>query len=181
MKSYLGATYAGIVGASSKEIVGALLIGLALALLASGLARLARRKLADPGPILCVATLVACVLSMALGLGYERHRANLEGLSLSKDDPKAGFRILPPPIGRRLVHDADLDRDGHLTPEEAARFVRAADSASKGWADAREFDRIRRPWIAPRSIQDSEPDDGPGQDSAVANQPFEARAGDTSS
>ncbi len=174
MKSYLEATYAGIVDASSKEIVGALLIGLALALLV-------RRKLADPGPILCAATLLACVLSMALGLGFGRHRADLHGLSLSASDLKAGFHILPPPIGRRLIHDADLDRDGHLTPEEAARFVRAADSAGKGWADVREFDRIRRPWIAPRSIQDFEPEDGPDQDSTVANRPFEAGAGDTSS
>jgi hypothetical protein len=36
-----------------------------------------------------------------------------------------------------------MNQDGHLTPEEAAEFVKKADKDGKGWADAVQIDQAQ--------------------------------------
>ena len=95
---------------------------------------------------------------MAIGLGHSRYKSSQAGKSLLASDRAGGFRAPTSPIGRRLLDDADLDGDGRLTPEEAARFVKGADLAGKGWANASDIDWARRESIVPRPIQDFHPD-----------------------
>jgi hypothetical protein len=158
MNGFLEAIYQGVTNVSARDATGGLLIGLVMALAASKGCLILKKRIADPFPMLCGMILLVSVLSMALGLGYSHSQSDRTGRSLSASQRASGLGVLPPPIGRRLIDDADLNGDHRLTPEEAARFVKGADLAGKGWANASDIDQARRPWIAPRRIQDFHPD-----------------------
>jgi hypothetical protein len=155
---YWQAVFRSVIDVSPREAIGGLIAGFALALAASGACALLRKRVSDPFPMSCGLILVACVLSMAFGLGHSGARRNPSVNSFTSTNPREGWRVMPPPIGRLLLADADLDGDGRLTPEEAARFVKKADVAGKGWANASEIDGARREWVVRRPIQDFHPD-----------------------
>ena len=143
---------------SPRDAVGGLVVALALALAGSGACLLARKRTADSLPASCALILLISVGSMAFGFGHSRTRLGGSAVSLAEVGPTTGIPVRPEPIGRRLVDDADRDGDHRLTPEEAARFVKKADRAGKGWADASDIDRVLRIWVVPRPIQDFHPD-----------------------
>lgn len=158
MIEYWQAVFRSVIDVSPREAIGALMVGFALALAASGACALLRKRASDPFPMSCGLTLVACVLSMAFGLGHAGSRRDRSVNSVASTNPKQGWRVLPPPIGRLLLADADLDGDGRLTPEEAAQFVKKADVDGNGWANASEIDGARREWVMRRPVQDFHPD-----------------------
>ncbi len=158
MAEYLKDIYLSVTDVSSREAIGGLLVGFALALAASGAFKHLRKLASDPFPLLCGLILLVSAVSMALGVGHSRYKRDHARRSLVASDPRDGIRVLPQPIGRRLLEDADVDGDDRLTPEEAARFVKGADRAGKGWADVSDIDRTRRVWIVPRPVQEFHPD-----------------------
>ncbi|MBX6315822.1 MAG: hypothetical protein IRY99_23350, partial [Isosphaeraceae bacterium] len=57
--------------------------------------------------------------------------------------PPPGFRPRRPPyrfLAARFVALIDEDKDGHISPDEAAQFVRQADVGGKGYADMEDID-----------------------------------------
>ena len=142
MRGYFRAISEVVAESSPGEVVGGLLIGLVLALAASGLWVLGRKKVSDPFPMICGLFLIVSALSMGFGAGHARYGLDRAGQVrgvVGLHHPR-GPRV-PAPVGRRLLLDADADGDGRLTPEEAARFVKEVDREGKGWADAGDLDR----------------------------------------
>ena len=154
MRLYLQAVCQTIVKVSSHELAGGLLVGLILSLAASGIWMLVRKKLADPLPALCGLILAVSGLSMAFGLGHSHYQAEILKYPPWASGPNPRGDAPPPAsLGRRLLQDADANRDGRLTPEEAAQFVRDADHLGKGWVGIPEIDRTHRDIVDQRSPQ----------------------------
>ena len=177
MSEYLKIIYEGVTEISADEVMGAMVVGLALALACYGLCALGRKRANDPLPLLCGLIFAISALSMAIGVGHSRYRS-LKGVSpngwTATQSGPGGFPGPggpgggPPmhrPLGRALLHRADADRNGQLTPDEAARFVREADLAGKGWVDASDIDQAHRGPVGPRPLSDFHPDTArPGGD-----------------
>jgi EF hand len=75
----------------------------------------------------------------------------LSGAINRRPFPPPEFRPGPPNrfLAARLVERADADKDGHLSPEEAALFVRKADGDGKGYADTRDIDAALSDRVGP--------------------------------
>jgi hypothetical protein len=140
-----------------EELIGAVLMALALALALTGLYKLVRRKVNDPGMPMIALMLCANVISMALAASYIT-QARREFLP-KMDRPAMAWRPpsefrggpggpgkRPPgmPVAPGFVSAADADQDGRLSPEEAAEFVRTADAGAKGSIDAHDLDDALR-------------------------------------
>jgi hypothetical protein len=142
------------------DLIGAVMIALTLALAMTGLYALRRKKMGEPMIVLIVLMLCANVTSMALAAGYlaktwraemrspnDSARAALRRPPASPVGPDHPWRHPgghpgPPPGGppvSQIFAVADADRNGRLTPEEAALFVRAADSNGTGSVDVGAF------------------------------------------
>jgi hypothetical protein len=145
-------------------MIGALVIGFVLALALSGLYTLWRRKASDPFTLMTGLMVVGMTASMALTIGYAREKYGpvlgsrvMRSFAASVRPPQGGKFGQAGPwqpgsgaphldfLGSLLLKVADTDQDGHLTPEEAASFVRTVDSQGKGWADLREINSAWAP------------------------------------
>ena len=140
---YLKSVGDALVDRSVPELIGAIMVALALALVVAGLYTLGRRKVTDSTMLVTCLTIVASIASMALTGGYfshleRRRRTVIEGTN------SRGFPI-PPAVwmeeraARQIMKMADTDGDHSLTTEEAARaaalFVRTEDPNGKGSID----------------------------------------------
>ena len=159
MLKYLDAFYESVIDLSPDEMIGALVIGLGLAMACSGLCLLAHKKSPNPYPLLCGLIFVFCVSALAIGVGYTRIKYTAVARNGGRNNPNVHLGMGPfpgrpggphggPPMahrpGRPWLQEADADRNGQLTPEEAAQFVREADTTGKGSIDIAEFERSRR-------------------------------------
>ena len=155
MLNFFGAVYESVIELKADEIIGSLVIGLVLAMGCAGLCILGQKRSKNPFPLLCGVILVFCALSMAFGVGHVRHKFSSKAIVAAGPGPNPGHfpppgrarqargdRPMPRPFGRQLLAEADSDKDGKLTPEEAAQFVRSIDLGDKGGADVSDIDRV---------------------------------------
>jgi hypothetical protein len=141
MADYFESLGNAVVDRSPDELVGAVIIALALSLAFAGIYFIGQRKVSGATLMPMTALLlVANLTSMAVGAGYLLHvKANAGYLTEDKTP-----RAMGPP-GPMLVdlifRDADTNHDGLLSSEEAsqaaAELVRNADPSGKGLVDAR--------------------------------------------
>ena len=148
-----------ILDRSPEELIGAMLIAAAVAVIVAGLYTLARKK-SSPSPTFVGGLgLAAGASCMALSAGYLEYAGRdwTSGAAVSRVSParrpsgapdRAG---LPPPwtvpgmgwsSGIHVIATADENRDGLLTPDEAARLVRNADQDGDGAVNFRDIDRL---------------------------------------
>ncbi|MDR3632507.1 MAG: hypothetical protein P4L84_01655 [Isosphaeraceae bacterium] len=148
-----------ILNRSPEELIGALLIVAVTAIVMAGLYALGRTKWSPSPTFVGGLALAAGALCMAVGAGYIEYTATHQTYG-SAVNPLAfarrpsggpGRGTLPPPwsfpgagwsSGFHVVVAADENRDGHLTPDEAARLVRKADTDGDGSVDFRDIDRL---------------------------------------
>jgi hypothetical protein len=159
----LRSTFDVFVDRSPGDLIGAGMIALTLALAMTGLYALLRRRKLTSEPLtgLIVLMLLANVASMALAAGYltktwkaERGVPGGEKPTTAWWPPPGGFKPGVPghhgspggpgPFGGpaqigQVFAVADLDKDGRLTPEEIAQFVRTADANGKGSVNEDDF------------------------------------------
>jgi hypothetical protein len=133
---------------SPDELIVALFVAGALALILTGLFILGRRKVRSHATFAGGLILVASILSMVGAAGYvdsrtgvsrDRRRSDRPNSVPVREPRRAGASWTS---GLHMVTVADSDRDGRLTPEEVARFVREADADGDGSVDFREIDRL---------------------------------------
>jgi hypothetical protein len=172
----LRSTLDAFIDRSPGDLIGAVMIALTLALAMTGLYALLRRRKPTSEPLtgLIVLMLVANVASMALAGGYltktwkaERgvpggekpttawwpppggFKPGVAGQSGSPGGPPGSPWCGDPNVGQ-VFAVADLDKDGRLTPDEVAQFVRMADANGKGSVNEGDFyAAIRRHLSAP--------------------------------
>ncbi len=141
---YLNSVGDAVVDRSLQELIGAIMVALALALATAGLYALGRRKVSDSAMLVTCLTIVSSVASMALAAGYltereRRQRQEIPGARSSGFRPRAAVSR-GDLMAREIMKMADTDGDHSLSTEEAARaadsFIRAADASGKGSLDA---------------------------------------------
>jgi hypothetical protein len=182
---FLESISAAILNRTPEELIGALLIAGAVASVVAGLYALCSRK-SSPSPSLVGGlSLAAGASCMALAAGYiEYAKTDLTSASAANHPappalpPGGPGRGTPPPpwgffgpgwsSGFHIVVAADENRDGRLTPEEAARLVRKADTDGDGSVNFRDIDRLIvsrfRPRSLPPGLTAAEPNDHGGGD-----------------
>ncbi len=140
MADYFASMGNAVVDRSPDELIGAIVIALALALAMAGLYSMGRRKVTENLMPMVVLMIVANLVSMTVGAGYLAHARKKHlgvTLPLSLNSPAVSERMLIDAIFR----DADEDQDGLLSGEEAAvaadKFVRRNDAEGDGKIDAR--------------------------------------------
>jgi hypothetical protein len=127
-----------IVDRSPKELIGAVMISLALSLAFTGLYALRRRKSSDRFTLMVVLSLGTNVAAMIIVVGYFTHAQNLKvkavesvGHMWPQERRGNGLELH---LSQRILDMADKDRDGSLSSQEAtdaaAIFVQMATSTS---------------------------------------------------
>lgn len=149
---YLESVRDAVLERSSRELVAAFFIAATAAMFTSGLFILFRRRMGDVIGLVAGLTMASVVAGMALTAGYLRLQATMAGANdfparLSDSAPGSrasrfhgprrgtGFRPMPSP-GALFVFAADGaadgERDGRLSPDEVAQFIRGADPRKEG-------------------------------------------------
>ena len=144
---------------SPEELIGALLVAAAIAGVMAGIYALGRRK-SNPDPsFVGVLNLAAGAACMVLTAGYIHYKETLRtsGSAFDTRAPRTGSpdgarsssrHSMRPSFGHRwssgrhVAIAADTDRDGLLTPDEAAGMVGLADTDGDGKANVAEIDRL---------------------------------------
>jgi len=198
---FLESTSDAILNRSPQELIGALLIAAAVAIVVAGLYALGLRKSSPSPSFVGGLGLTAGAVCMALAAGYIEYaetdwtlRSAVSHPPPPRSTPGGPGRAGPSPWGSfgpgwssgfRFVVAADENRDGRLTPEEVARLVRKADTDGDGSVNFRDIDlliesqlrrRLRPPGLAGVGPNDREgsagpPDDGHGARSSDDEQP----------
>jgi hypothetical protein len=170
---YLESVRDAVLERSSRELVAAFFIAATAAMFTSGLFILFRRRMGDVIGLVAGLTMASVVAGMALTAGDLRLQATMAGANdfparLSDSAPGSrasrfhgprrgtGFRPMPSP-GALFVFAADGaadgERDGRLSPDEVAQFIRGADPSERGSVDAREIDTFLRQHFPPPRVQ----------------------------
>lgn len=165
MKSYLAPLLDVVSDRSPDELIGALLIALALSLAMTGVYGLARRKAHDPRILICALMTLVSIASMTLAVGYVASASGRGG-----PDGVLGFLASPPGrvmLVRRIFEAADTDGDCLLSQDEAshaaAHFVRSLDASGIGGVDeesvrdALRYHLSRPPAVAPLRLPPCDP------------------------
>jgi hypothetical protein len=146
---------------TADDMITAIMIGLVLAMALTGVYAIARRKASESLTLMVGLMILASIASMALAFGHARYKQeNLGFINQTQDSRRGpagphpdspGHRGPPggPEIGHflaeRLVGSADLDGDGRLSPEEAAkaaeRLVREEVEGETGTIDVEALGR----------------------------------------
>lgn len=134
----LSASYNFLTNRSPDNLIRGGLALLVLSLVIGGIHALARRKRPDNPAANLIAILATAVVSAVLAVGYA---ASTPGAmrDYTFDNPPPGGFGPGLALGPQILRLADADKDGLLTPKEAAeaaeRFVREADTDKKGSVD----------------------------------------------
>jgi hypothetical protein len=140
VQNYLDSVSNLVLDSSPQVLIAAVLIALAIALVTSVGFAVGRRKVADPQVLQCLLVLVASLLSMTIAGGYVLHHEK-RFTAGPRDRPLHGqFPPHSPEAGlglARIIFDsADTNKDGRLSPEEAASaaetFVQTKDKDGEG-------------------------------------------------
>lgn len=147
-----------VMARSSRELVGAMFIATALALVLSTVYRLSKRKVADTSMLVVVLGLFANVAGMLIGAGYvqrqppvfptDTHRSSSNGFGKTGHPVanalrgSSGFGGFGWSTGFHVLFAADSNRDGRLTREEFTEFVEKADTERRGSVDAKAIDNL---------------------------------------
>jgi len=183
---YLESTITAILNRSPEELIGALLLAAAVAIVMAGFYALARRKSSPSPTVVGGLALAAGVACMALAAGYIEY-AETDRNSGSGTVP-AAYAVRPPfgpgwamppaqfgnsgagwSSGFHVVVAADEDGDGRLTVDELARLVLRADTDGDGLVNFRDIDQLIADRFRPGSqrpgFTDAEAKDrgGPGR------------------
>jgi hypothetical protein len=148
MTKYFLAVYNALFEKQSHDLVGAVMIAMIVSLALAGLYKLARRKASETLVLSSIFLFAACLVSMVMTLGFTSQSAE----PVKKPDPTPVARS-DVPIAQRpqgpghldmnaansLLLAADLDKDGTLSAEEAAQFVRSVDTDDKGSVNIRDL------------------------------------------
>src|SRR5947209_3712619 len=94
MLEYLGAFYEGSTEISPDELIGALMIGLALAMACSGLCLLSRKRASNAFPVFCGLIFAVSAISMIVGIGHARFK--FLGPGRQKASALASHQLRPP-------------------------------------------------------------------------------------
>jgi hypothetical protein len=146
-----------VVDRSLEELIGAIMLALALALVMAGIYALGRRKVNDSTMLVTCLTIVSSLTSMALAGGFftdmiRKQRQEVRGVR-SRGFPPPPMAGMEEVMARQIMMMADTDGDHSLSAEEAARavdsFVRAADASGKGSLDATTLANSIRSHIPP--------------------------------
>jgi hypothetical protein len=137
-----------VVDRPPDELIGAVIIALALSLAMAGVYRIRRNKMSYALMPMIVLAIVANLLSMAVAAGYMLHLRRTgrqttnrmaQALALRSHHRRAPEAAL----AETLFQAADQNHDGRLSGEEASRaafdVVRQADTDGKGSIDAQSF------------------------------------------
>ena len=127
-----------IVDRSPKELIGAIMISLALSLAFTGLYALRRRKTSDRLTLMVVLGLSTNVVAMIVVLGYFTHAQNLKMKAVESvshmGPPEWRRNGLELHLSQRILDMADRDKDGSISSQEAtdaaALFVQTTTSTS---------------------------------------------------
>jgi hypothetical protein len=147
-----------ILNRSPEELIGAMLIAAAVAIVVAGLYSLGGRKSSPSSAFVGGLGFAAGASCMALAAGYiEFAGTNRTSRSAANHPrparrPQGGERRgAPPPFGFfgpgwssgfQVVVAADENRDGRLTPEELSRLVQKADMDGDGSVNFHDIDRL---------------------------------------
>lgn len=178
---YLGSISDAILNRSAAELIGALIIALAVAIVVAGLYVLGRRKSSPSPTFVGGLALVAGALCMALAAGYIQYLETdwISGTAKQQPaqvrwpviGPGQGMQSLPGmgwSSGFHVVVAADENRDGRLTPEEMAELVRKADTDGDGSVTFQDIDQLIASRFRPplQSSSDGPSDRGRGNEPA---------------
>jgi hypothetical protein len=171
---FLRSTFDAVLNRSAEELIGALFITLAVAIVVAGLYALGRRKSSPSPTFVGGLALGAGALCMALAAGYieyvETDRLFGSGPNRPapvRRRPGGTGQVIPPPprgfwsSGFHVVVAADENRDGRLTPEEVARLVRKADTDGDGSVNFQDIDRLIASRFKPPSQSSAHTSAGP--------------------
>ena len=129
-----------VVDRSPDELIGAVIVALALSLAMAGLYCIARRKANENLLPIIGLMIVANLLSMVVGMGYVAHaRKAPSGI-------RPGIPFVPEAaLIEAIFETADKNGDGMLSSEEASqgaeRFVQGADASGTGLVDPQSLRR----------------------------------------
>ena len=157
--TWLEAASAVVLDRTPEQFVSLLMVGLAVAMAAAGAYQLALRGKAEPYAAQVGVMLVGNLLAVAVALTMVR-REPVAGVPIPLSmlpghgrgmGPGPGHGPPGPGPGRAngFLEAADGDRDGHLTPDEAADFVRVADEDGVGWIDGASLRHAMRRRLSP--------------------------------
>jgi hypothetical protein len=124
------------------EIIGAVVVGLALSLCLYGFHRLVRRKVSDDMALMVSLFLLANVASTSMAIGYLRYRAKREAIPASQSSQPQPFLGWTAQVAQLYVGMADENRDGVISREEASRMIDRADENSDGVVSPEEMSRM---------------------------------------
>lgn len=157
MNDFLGSVLDVVADLEPREVVGALMVGLGLALSVSGLYALRRRKAHDAPTLLVGLLLLACTASMAVAAGYVRYAEKL-GRTSGGPFNGASFGGVPPgssghvPTWGFAWTEGDVDDDARAE-RGAPRSFHRADEGGKAPGEARPSGDVpwgeRRPYLGP--------------------------------
>jgi hypothetical protein len=166
---FLGSVADGVLDRSAEELIGAIFVAAAVALVMAGLYWLGRRKAMESPSFVGALAFAAGVACMAVVLGHIEQTAasQVSGTGLFAPFPPKPTRgpinlakqPLPPAFygagwssGFHVVLAADEDHNGRLTRDEVDRLVQKADTDGDGSVDFRDIDRLivgRVRWPSP--------------------------------
>jgi hypothetical protein len=148
MTKYFLAVYDALFEKPTHDLVGAVVIAMIVSLALAGLYKLARRKASETLVLSSIFLFAACLVSMVLTLGFTIQTTEPVKKPAPTPVARSEVPVAPRPKGpghldmnaaNSLLLAADLDKDGTLSPEEAAQFVRSVDTDDKGSVDIRDL------------------------------------------
>ncbi len=123
MHRYVNSTIDVVLDRTADELIGGILVALLLSLALAGAFALLGRRIRDTTTLITCLALAAILAGMTLAAGFVRS-ADRQGVRANPGLPRG----LPPVVADRgaslarlIFEQADDDRDGVLSPEEAAR------------------------------------------------------------
>ncbi len=175
-----------VLGRTPEELIGAVLLGVAISAVLAGIYSLGQKK--SPPSTSFVGNLAfgGVASGMLLAAGYIQYRETAwivgEGpVSQNGSGPARGPQGQRPPhqppnegfprgiwsSGFHVVVAADTDRDGRVTADELARMVHEADTDGDGSVNFHDIDRLmasrfRPSWTLPKGLPEAGTEDHPG-------------------